>query len=205
MKTTTRITAFLCCIFFALQSCNTSREGLAQRKQDIRSSKVDGSSCFVQLKDGAIKPYKSLRLVTSPFSTPYLLADGKFKVRGKEIVAYQTAEHYAISQQSFTSGRKSYVSTETLPGFAVRIAKGKINVYSKKYYNGVAAVDEYFIQQGEDGKIYAYTPETINQFIEEDPEALNFFMAKQYTTPKTGKLPVSSSYVNNDKKLKLKK
>lgn len=205
MKTTIKLTSILCCSFLLLQSCNSSKETIAQRKQEIRSSRINSGNCFVQLTDGTIKHFTTLRLVTGPFIAPHLLGDGKVKIRPKNIVAYQTADHYAISQQSFISGRKSFVSTETLPGFAVRIARGKINVYSKKYYNGVAAVDEYFIQKGDEGQIFAYTSETINQFIEDDPEALNFFMAKMYDTPKSKKIAVSTSYVNNDKKLRLKK
>lgn len=54
-------------------------------------------------------------------------------------------------------------------------AKGKLNIYSKKFYNGRAAVDEYFIQEGSNGNIVAYTPELLKNLIKESDEAMNFF------------------------------
>ena len=119
-------------ILIAVSSCKSSKEAMAQRKADIEQSKEATTACFVQLNDGTIKNYTTLKLVTGMLKTPYLLADGKIKILGKDIKAYQSKEHYAISQENFTSCHRSYVAKETLPGFAIRIAKGKINVYTKK-------------------------------------------------------------------------
>jgi hypothetical protein len=149
--------------------------------------------------DGTIKNYATLKLVTGFLKTPYLLADGKIKIMGKDIKAYQNKDHYAISQAIFTSGHKSYVATETLPGFAIRIAKGKINVYAKKYYNGVAAVDEYFVQKGEGGQILAYTTENMNLMVKDDDEALAFFVNKSYTTPKSKRELTQAPYSNTSR------
>ncbi|MEO8770133.1 MAG: hypothetical protein ABI402_08615 [Ferruginibacter sp.] len=187
MKITLQPTAILLSTLILLGSCNSTKESIALRKADIEKSKEPTTACFIQLNDGTIKNYSSLKLITGLLKTPYLLADGKTKIMGKDIKAYQNKDHYAISQSNFTSGHKSYVATETLPGFAVRIAKGKINVYAKKYYNGVTAVDEYFVQKGEGGQILAYTTENMNMMVKDDEEALTFFVNKSYTTSKSRK------------------
>lgn len=199
MKKTLHSAFFLFCVLVAFESCKTSKISVAQRKADIEQSKETTAACFIELNDGTIKNYTTLKLETGVLKTPFLLADGKIKIMGKDIKAYQNKEHYAISQESFTSGHKSYVAKETLPGFAVRIAKGKINVYAKKCYNGVGTVDEYFIQKGDDGKILAYTTENMNNLVKNDDDALNFFMTKKYNPSKQPKDPAKTSYDNSTK------
>jgi hypothetical protein len=199
MKRIFYILSLVSCGIIALSSCKASKESMAQRKADIIQSKEPTTDCFVQLNDGTIKNYTSLTLVKKMLKAPYLLADGKIKISGDEIKAYQNKEHYAISQKCFASGHKSYVAKETLPGFAIRIAKGKINVYAKKYYNGTAAVDEYFVQKGEDGQILAYTTENMNMLVKDDEEALAFFINKKYPTSKTKKEADPVSYAKTGK------
>ncbi len=200
MKKLFTTTIFLACAAIALHSCKSSQEStVAQRKSEIEQSKEPTTACFVKMNDGTIRNFATLKLVTGMFKTPYLLADGKLKITAKEIKSYQNKAHYAISQNCFTSGHKSYVAKETLPGFAIRIAKGKINVYAKKYYNGSIAVDEYFVQKGEDGQILAYTTENMNKLVKDDDEALAFFMNKKYTTSKTKKEQEPLSYANAGK------
>ena len=143
--------------------------------------------CIMQMNNGTIRKFSNLKLVTGIFRYPYLLADGKIRIRAGEIKAYQDQKCYAISQSGFVSGHRTCVAKETLPGFAVRIAKGKINVFVKKYFNGITTVDEYFVQQGDEGEILAYTSETMNRMIENDPDALDFFLNKKYNTPKTNR------------------
>jgi hypothetical protein len=64
------------------------------------------------------------------------------------------------------NGHKSKVAIDALPGFAKRLVTGGLNVYSKKYYNGRAAVDEFYVQSGKNGKIYVYSPEVIKMLLE---------------------------------------
>ncbi len=199
MKRTLQSTAILLTAIIALGSCKSSKVSIAQRKADIEQSKEATTACFIQLNDGTIKNYKTLTLVTGVLKTPYLLADGKIKILGKDIKAYQNKEHYAISQESFTSGHKSYVAKETLPGFAIRIAKGKINVYAKKFYNGVGTVDEYFIQKGDDGKVMAYTTANMNELAKDDDNANNFFATRKFSPSKPQKDPAKASYDNSTK------
>lgn len=178
--------ALLLCILTIFNACSTSSIPLSQRKADITNSKENNSAeCFVKMNDGSIREYKSLKLVTGAFTAPYLLADGKTKIKASQITAYQNKELYAVSQRTFCCGRMSYVATETLPGFAVRTVKGKLNVYCKKYYNGQVAVDEFFLQAGNDGKIQAYSPQLMNQLLKDNTEAFTFFNDKKFK----GRLP----------------
>jgi hypothetical protein len=130
---------------------------------------------FVKFKDGRICLYQSLKLVKGAFTSPHLLADNKLRINPSEILAYQNEDHYAVSQLLIEDGKKSTISIETLPGFAVRLIEGKLNLYCKKYYNGNSAVDEYFVQLGKDGKILSYSPELLKTLLADDSETLSYF------------------------------
>ncbi len=171
--------AVLLGIMLIFNSCSVSKDSLVQRKSDIEDSKEPSLACFVQMNDGTIRNYTSLTLVTGVFITPHLLADGKIKIFPTEIKAYQNKEHYAISQATFASGRHTYIAVETLPGFAIRVAKGKVNVYCKQYYNGSMTADEFFLQTGDDGQIFAYSQGLVNQLIKETSGEFDFFSSKK--------------------------
>ncbi len=197
MKRPISVTALFFCALAIFSSCTTSSISKTQRKADIEKSKEPSASCFVQMNDGTIRHYNSLKLVTSAFSTPYLLADGKTKIKPKQITAYQNKDHYAVSQKIFCCGRKSYVATETLPGFAVRTVKGKINVYCKKYFNGQVAVDEYFLQVGDNGKIVAYSASLMSELVKDNSEALTFFNDKKFKGSSSEKLHTTAHMYND--------
>ena len=173
-KITNTFSSFLVAILI-LSSCSTNKLTIAQRKSEIRESKENAASVFVKMKDGSIVQYKTLELVKGVLTSPHLLADGKIKIQASEIIAYQNETHYAVSQTTFTTGRKSFISKDALPGFAVRVVKGKLNIYCKKFYNGRAAIDEFFIQSNNDGKIFTYTPELMKKMIEDNQDALSYF------------------------------
>ena len=197
MKTSLSSTGLLLCSILLLNSCATSSISRTQRKADIVNSKESASECFVQLNNGTIKHYNSLKLITSPFGTPYLLADGKTKIRAKEISAYQNQDHYAISQKTFTGGRISHVATESLPGFALRVVKGKINVYCKKYNSFGVAADEYYLQIGDKGEIVVYSQELVNQLIKDNSEALKFFNTRRSWNSLPERLMSTAHLYNN--------
>jgi hypothetical protein len=171
-----------------MSACSTVNKIQVDPITGNNSSKENAASCFVQKNDGSIEYYTSLKLVTGVFASPYLLADGKIKINAAGIEAYQNQDHYAISQLCIQNGHKSKVAKETLPGFAVRIARGNLNVYCKKYYNGNKAVDELFIQAGDDGKIVGYTPAVLNELIKDHPEAVNLLNSKKKMNPVSKKL-----------------
>ncbi|MEO6490141.1 MAG: hypothetical protein ABIO04_09400 [Ferruginibacter sp.] len=185
-----------------INSCSTSSISKSERETAYVNSKETASStCFVKMNDGTIKTYSTLKLITGTFINPYLLADGNVKIKAGQIVSYQNANHFAVSQKTFCCGRMSHVATETLPGFAVRTVKGKLNVYCKKYYTGQSVVDEYFLQAGNDGLIKPYSPELMNQLVKDNPEAYQFFNNKKFKGRTPAKLQATALLYNGDQSI----
>ena len=184
-------------LLFLLNSCGVNKELASQRKADLQRAKDEVTACFVKKEDGTVIHYKSLKLITGFLKTPYLLADGKTKIYASEIIAYQTEKYYAISEVKFAyDGHPSNLAIETLPGFAVRLAKGKLNIYSRKYPVGKVAADQYFIQIGK-GLIYAYSPELMDVLIRKHPEALQFYNNYKGKLPQTKDLKNTAYIYNN--------
>jgi hypothetical protein len=182
-------------------SCAVNNAVVCERKCTADPQKETANACFVQKTDGAIVSYGSLKLVNSVFNDSYLLADGKIKIYPKDIRSYQTPEYFAVSQDIFANGRKSHVSVECLPGFATRIAKGKLNIYCKKIYNGTHAVDEFFLQQGDEAQIVAYSPKLMNELLKDNNEANNYFNSRNKKTSLNKKLQATAAMVNNGDKM----
>lgn len=180
-------------LFTACSVSNNLDNGLRSNRLD---SKATLSNCYIQKKDGSIANFSTLRMVNSVFNDAYLLADNKTRIYPKEIMAYQTNEYYAVSQSRFSNGRKSHVSIDCLPGFGLRIAKGKLNVYTKKYFNGTLAVDEYYLQSGDDGPIRVYTPKLIREMLKQDATATSYFQANEKTKSLGDLLSATASLIN---------
>lgn len=189
-------------LLFAIVCIHSSYTTLSSTKYDrgvdSKKGKEAAADCFIQKKDGSIQNFKSLKLVTGVFKTPHLLADGKIKIEAKEIAAYQNSDHFAISDENIEGERKAKVAIGSLPGFAVRIAKGKLNVYARKYYNGKNSVDELFIQDGPNGKIVPYSDELLASILKEHPEALNALNNKKNHVNLSQKLQLVADIYNQD-------
>lgn len=180
-----------------LDSCANTKELAAERKTALQDARLPSYTCFVQLVDGTIQTYTTLQLVTGVDKAPHLLADGKTKLYPDEIVAYQNKDHFAVSAAGFFyGGHKSNLAVETLPGFAVRIAAGRLNVYVKKYKAGHIAADEFFLQEG-NGQAYAYSPELLDALIKNNPEALDFFNNNKKHIRLTKQLKATAYIFNN--------
>jgi hypothetical protein len=162
-----------------LHSCavqnNISKVYQEENTGVLQANSIKSTETFVLLTDGTVNRYQSLKLVTGVFTSPYLLADGHIKISPQAVKAYQSDGGYAISQSLISNARRSYVSVDALPGFAIRVVQGKINVYSKKYYNGRAAVDEFYIQAGEQGEIVKYNADQFRQMLAGNTRALQYF------------------------------
>ena len=198
MKKPVPLVAVLLGIMLVFNSFSASKNPLVQPKNASEDpAKKEPLACFVKMNDGTIRNYTSLKLVTGLFITPHLLADEKTKIYPSEIKAYQNTDHFAVSQSTFTSGRHNFVAEVTLPGFAVRVAKGKVIMYCKKVYNGTRTIDEFFLQSGDDGLIYAYTPALMKEMAKDDPDALNYFNSKVKHTSLPEKLIATVTMVNN--------
>jgi hypothetical protein len=188
--------AACCSIAFLLSSCAVSKNsGLI--KTDTENAGEASPACFVQLNDGSIQQYESLKLVTGVLTTPYLLANNKLVINSKDIMAYQDEKHYAVSAKILTSKKNSRVAVETLPGFAVKVISGKLNVYSRKYYNGGNTREEYFLQNGNEGYIVAYSKAVLISMLKEDTKALEYFNSRSKISPRSKKLLVAVQMYNN--------
>ncbi|MGC4103856.1 hypothetical protein [Ferruginibacter sp.] len=198
MKTNVPLFKAAICLTILLNACASSKNSLESHNPEADKPK-ESAACFVQLKDGSFKNYTTLKLVTGLFKTPHLLGDGNVVITADEIKAYQANEQYAISQKEFTDKKPSYVALEALPGFAVRIARGKINVYSLKYYNGHNATEKFFLQSGDEGQISAYSPELMNELLKDNSEAYTFFNEKTKSLAFNKKLLTSVELYNNSR------
>lgn len=151
MKGRASLSITLMIAIFLLQSCATS--SISTTEQNVTTQQNTNNNISVTFKDGTKKGYGSLSLVTAILKTPYLLADGKVKIKGKDVLAYTDGKYEAIAQSTFYTQDVSKLATKTLPGFAIKEASGTFNLYSLAYYKNGNTVKKYFLQEGSDGKI----------------------------------------------------
>lgn len=187
------IAALLCVVI--LSSFAVSNKAITV--PEVEDPKKDSRSCYVQFNDGTVKQFSSLKLVTGVLKTPHLLADNKTVIYAKDIMAYQDSRFYAVSSKILTSNKKSQVAVDALPGFAIRIVSGKLNVYSRKYYNGGHSVEEFFLQHGNDGFIIAYSKDVLISILKEDNKALEFFNSNSKISPWSKKIIAAVEIFNN--------
>lgn len=159
-------------LFFSLAS-------LAANAQENLST---NDKCFVQMNDGTIRHFTSLKMVTGIMITPHLVANGNEIINGKDIKAYRDNEHYAVSQKTFNSGRKTYLATEVLPGFVQKITSGSISIYAKQSFNGFRKIEEFYLQDGIDAPIVPYAPK---------------FSSKDKSMPLSERLQAVADILNN--------
>ena len=171
-----------------VNSCAVSKNSIAPQKSAIKNVDEASASCFIQLNDGSIKQFTTLKLVTGVLATPHLLGDGNTIINSKDIIAYQNDKHYAVSAKILTSTKSGTVSVETLPGFAVKVLWGKLNVYCRKFYNGANTSNEYFLQNGSDGYIVAYSKDVLKSMLKDDINASAFFNSKTKISPTSKKM-----------------
>lgn len=196
MKKALPAIAVLLCVVM-LTSFAVSNKAFTAVNPQVEDPKKDSKSCYVQFNDGTVKQYSSLKLVTGVLKTPHLLADNKTVLYAKDIMAYQDSRYYAVSSKILTSNKKSQVAVDALPGFAVRIVSGKLNVYSRKYYNGGNTVEEFFLQHGNDGFIIAYSKDVLISMLKEDNKALEFFNSNTKVSPWSKKIIAAVEIFNN--------
>jgi hypothetical protein len=196
MKTNLPNFAAVLCLIVSLNACTSSKNAIAPEKNGATAQKAE-AACFVQMNNGTVKNYATLTLVTGVFKTPHLLADGKVIISANEIAAYQNKEHYAVAQQGFTTDKPSNVAVNALPGFAVRVASGKLNVYAVKYYNGHNTTEKFFLQIGDDGAIVPYKYELMSDLVKDNIEAYNFFNRKKKALAFNKRLLVTAGMYNN--------
>jgi len=190
------ITALLCATTI-LYSCAVSENATVQKPSTAQDNNIS-KTCFVQLNDGSIKQYHSLKLVTGVLTTPHLLADNNIVINAKDIIAYQDGSRYAVSAKLLTSKKEGYVAAEALPGFAIKLLSGKLNLYSRKYYNGASTSEEYFLQDGNDAHIIAFSKEALKSMLREDTKALEYFNSRPKQAQQSKKIIATVDMHNNN-------
>jgi hypothetical protein len=70
-------------------------------------------------------------------------------------------------------------------------------VYSRKYYNGGNTREEYFLQNGNEGYIVAYSKAVLISMLKEDTKALEYFNSRSKISPRSKKLLVAVQMYNN--------
>ena len=193
--------AMLFCLAILLNSCAVSKNSVITQQPEVANPGKSSTACFVQLNDGSIQHYSSLKLVTGILTTPHLVADDKVIINTKNIMAYQDDQQYAVSPKILTTTKNSLVAADALPGFAVKVLSGKVNVYCRKIYNGANAVDEYFLQHGNDGYIIAYSKDVLKSMLKDDTKALEFFNGKTKISPRSKKMLATVEFYNNNQLL----
>ena len=159
------------------------------RREDAVNARENLSECFVEFRDGTIKKYTtlefkiSMRAFQSPKKNPqYLLADGKEKIEPVDVVKYQTKNYYAILARELNTFPKLTKTTEALLGFAIRMEKGKINLYYMGYTeNGLFAEKDrnnegksvqfygYYLQKNNGGSFVSYTDKLLREYVKDNP------------------------------------
>lgn len=197
MKKANMYVAAICSTIISLTACTTGKNAISNQKADIGNTDESSASAYVQFNDGTIKQYSNLKLVTGVFTTPHLLADNKETINPNDIMAYQDKGHYAVASKVLTSKKDSRVAVDALPGFAVKVVSGKLNVYTRKYFNGANAVEEYFLQNEADGYIIAYSKEVLKSMLKDDAKALEYFNGKVKISPKSKKILTAVEMYNH--------
>ncbi len=184
------------CLSISLFSCTTGKNVTESPKQPNQLFNAE-TPCFVKFNDGTVKQFTSLKLVTGLFKEPHLLADETTPIKTETVMAYQSKDCYAVSQKGFAPLVNSQVAKEALPGFAVRIVKGRINVFSVKFYNGHNTTEKLFLQSGDDGDVIPCTKHMLNDIVKETPEAVAVLDTK--AIPENKRILAAVEAYNNSK------
>lgn len=199
MKTTVPFfTAMLC---FCLNFNVTANSNPVSKYYVTEEPNGDYTGCFVQYADGSVKRFTTLKLVTKMFKIPHLLADDSVIIYAPQLKAYQNEGGYAVSQNEFGNGKKTFVAKDVLPGFAVRVVKGYLNVFSIKYYNGQNVTEKLFVQHLNDKEIVLCTPELLETLLKDNADALTVLSENNKALSGIKKLLAAVEVFNNSKLL----
>lgn len=181
-STVSSLIAIASCFF--LFSC----AGMRKMQEDIANSREKDKKAFVEKKDGEIVEANEAKLRSPLFGKSTIELDGDVKIPLKEVAAYQNNSAY-------------YHTTPS--GFAPRIKKGLVNVYlaSETYssyettYMGTGAGMGqnqwrthhryvYYLQKGMGAPIASYTPDNVENYVNDYAPALDFMNDYRQTNQK---------------------
>ncbi len=113
-------------------------------KDEAIEAKDPAYQCFIKLVDSSIIKYEHLKYKTPPLSYGYLEGDGeKLKYKAEDILCFQDEKGYWLRIVDPSLSRTPVVGRLSLDNFfAVRIAKGKIEMFMKYSNNGRSVSDD---------------------------------------------------------------
>lgn len=198
MKTSVPKVPALLCMFFLL---NISVNAKTHFPKPLELPNAEYNGCFVQFTDGTVKQFATLKLVTGIFKTPHLLADDSISIFADQVKAYQNENGFAVSQKEIGDKTKTLVAKDVLPGFALRIVKGHLNIFSIKFYNGQNATEKLFVQHGTEGQITVCTHELLEELVKENTDAVAVLHTKNKQMNITKKIVAAAEVYNSYKLL----
>lgn len=145
-------------------SCTVNKTLTNQLSFDIKNKDADQVS-YVRFKNGQMLYCQTLELKNGIFTSPHLIGDGWYKIETADVAEYKLNGQLAISEEKLNDKKHSRVAVDALPGFAVQIIKGDLNVYHRKYFNGRNAVNRYYLQIGNEGPIMLYNTKDMKELI----------------------------------------
>lgn len=155
-------------VLFFLNSCSVNHSIQEDDLIHFKQNDDNAGASFVRFKDGHVLHCQTLIFKKKGFlTTPYLLADGWYKIKANDVERYQIDGKLAVSGTNIKDELNSVVAKDALPGFAVRLVSGKMNVYQRIIFNGRSAFTRYYIQLGTTGPIVKYSPEALKKMFDE--------------------------------------
>ena len=126
---------FIAFFFSFLSGCYTDKWNY---RKDAIEAKDSRAECFIEMNDGTLTKYGSLKFKLPPMSYGYWSADGnRINIDWSQVKAYQTNDGY------FTRVKKSIANRNInqhevfiADAFAVRVRKGKIELFRVYTTNG---------------------------------------------------------------------
>lgn len=130
-------------LFFVLMGYLNFANG-QNLKDEAMEAKDTSYQCFIKLSDSTIIKYQHLKYKMPPFSYGYLEGDGeKLKYNSEDILCFQDEKGYWLRIVNPTASAQPVIGKLSLDNFfAVRIAKGKIEMFMKYSNNGRSVSDD---------------------------------------------------------------
>jgi len=163
-------------ITLLLSSCYFENKIQKQGALNARDPKME---CFIQLTDGKIIPYNTLKLKSPPLQYEYLEGNGeKVNIDVKDIKAFQTEKYYAYKIYDQRPGGIGKLPFSEL--FASRIVNGKIELFMisemkpNTYGTNSSGYEKtYYLRKG--NGLTPATKQSLKNFISDNKSVLDDF------------------------------
>ncbi len=161
----------LVCVAFVVSSCYFENKIHRQGAVDSRDPRLE---CFIEMMDGTIVPYNSLKIKSPPLQYQYLQGNGeRLTINTKDIRAFQTEKFYAYKLYDKSPGVIGKLPFSEL--FAERIVNGKIELFVIREMNNSAYgpnssgyQKSYFIRKGKTNDLVPATRGSLKKMISDN-------------------------------------